>query len=469
MLSLILLCGSKVALAATHPTQLDANTPTAKCLECHEDHSKGNFVHSAIALGCNSCHEIRNNKDVTRIKLITATPAALCGTCHSDKKDASQKGLVHAPAQRNCLVCHSAHTADNKNLLRKPTAGESKENLCLNCHTNGQNIPAKGSRHAALDAGCDTCHTTHKVGEPGKQEFDYHLTKATPALCLDCHDAKDANLQKAHQGQPFATANCVTCHNPHQSDTPKLMQAVLHAPFADKSCDTCHAAAKDGKVVLTQPEAKTLCVTCHDEKVKQIETAKVPHPGAAGDCTDCHNPHASKTPGLPKSTPVKICLDCHSDQAKQGNKAHLHQPAFGQACSICHEAHGGDRPKLLRAKGNDLCLECHGPDARPQKLEAAHAVTIFGGKVKLPEDYYKKNRVVLLPLRYGVGHPTSAHPVQDILDATNASVVKTPLSCLSCHQPHASAEQDLLLKDQANNMAFCDNCHKNRLALTKTK
>ena len=106
---------------------------------------------------------------------------------------------------------------DNKNQLLKPTSGGANENLCLSCHTKGLNVPATGSRHAALDMGCDTCHVTHKVGEKGKIEFDYHLTKAPPALCLDCHDAKDASLIKAHQGQPFATANCVQCHDPHQS------------------------------------------------------------------------------------------------------------------------------------------------------------------------------------------------------------------------------------------------------------
>jgi predicted CXXCH cytochrome family protein len=188
-----------------------------------------------------------------------------------------------------------------------------------------------------------------------------------------------------------------------------------------------------------------------------------------GDCTDCHNPHASKSPGLPKTTPVKICLDCHTDQAEQGKKAHLHQPAFDQGCNTCHEAHGSERPKLLRASGNNLCLECHGPDAKAKHAEGEPFYTIFDGKVKLPEDYYKKNRVVVLPIRYGQGHPTANHPVQDILDAANASVVKTPMNCLSCHQPHASAEANLLVKDQANNQAFCDTCHKNRLALTKSK
>ncbi len=63
-------------------------------------------------------------------------------------------------------------------------------------------------------------------------------------------------LQKAHNNQPFGTANCVECHDPHQSDPPKLMAKFQHVPFQANGCDTCHAPAKDGKVVLTQADVK---------------------------------------------------------------------------------------------------------------------------------------------------------------------------------------------------------------------
>ena len=33
------------------------------------------------------------------------------------------------------------------------------------------------------------------------------------------------------------------------------------------------------------------------------------------------------------------------------------------------------------------------------------------------------------------------------------------MNCLSCHQPHASANRGLLVKDQQANMAFCKTCH----------
>jgi predicted CXXCH cytochrome family protein len=447
--------------ADIHPVPLEKNVDSAKCLECHADKGKGKAVHTAISTGCTTCHEVRVNRDATYVKLTTSTPYRLCVTCHADKKAAEIKGTVHPPAARDCLKCHDPHQSDNKNQLLKTTSGDAKENLCLTCHSIGVNPPVKGSRHAALDMGCETCHLTHKTGERGKVEFDYHLTKSTPGLCLDCHDANDAALQKAHQDQPFATADCVSCHDPHQSKLPKLMAKYTHPPFADKQCEMCHAPAKDGKIVLAQADVKAICGTCHDEKLKQIETAKVQHPGAAGDCTDCHNPHASNRPGLPKTNGVDVCLTCHTDQAEMTKTAKaLHEPAFGEGCGTCHEPHGSERAKLLRAEGNALCLECHGPNVQPVKAKDSDELTIFEGKVTLPANYFLQNKVVFLPLKNGKGHPTPSHPTEDIRDLNDLTKVKTQISCLSCHQSHAGASHAMLAKNQTAGMDFCRSCHK---------
>ena len=113
-----------------------------------------------------SCHEVRVNKDVTRVKLITTTPYGLCLTCHADKNAEEIKGTVHSPAVRDCLKCHDPHVADNKDQLLKATVGDAKENLCLTCHKTGLNVPEKGSRHAALDMGCQTCHAAAQPVKP---------------------------------------------------------------------------------------------------------------------------------------------------------------------------------------------------------------------------------------------------------------------------------------------------------------
>jgi predicted CXXCH cytochrome family protein len=243
------------------------------------------------------------------------------------------------------------------------------------------------------------------------------------------------------------------------------MAKFTHPPFADKQCEVCHSPAKDGKVVLTQKDTKALCVTCHDDQVKKIDTAKVQHPGAAGDCTDCHNPHASSQPGLPKTNAVNICLGCHSDIADLKKKRVHHQPAFGEGCATCHDAHGSDNPRLLRASStNALCMECHNPEREPKKLEATHEIAIFNEKVKLPENYFSKTPVI--PVRYGSGHPVANHPVTDTFDPANPKKITNQLSCLSCHQPHASAKEGLLVKDQANDISFCRSCHSNGLNLS---
>ena len=48
-----------------------------------------------------------------------------------------------------------------------------------------------------------------------------------------------------------------------------------------------------------------------------------------------------------------------------------------------------------------------------------------------------------------------------------ANPASPPMTCLTCHQPHSSQQADLLVKDQATNMAFCDTCHKDTLSLPK--
>src|SRR5689334_341595 len=102
---------SGTANAGRHPVPLDGKADAAKCLECNEEKSKGKSVHSAIAMGCTTCHEVRINKDVTRIKLTTTTVSKLCISCHDNKDAEKIQGQVHFPAVRDCIKCHDPHTS----------------------------------------------------------------------------------------------------------------------------------------------------------------------------------------------------------------------------------------------------------------------------------------------------------------------------------------------------------------------
>jgi len=464
----VVLFSTSFLFAAKHPVPLDPNTDPAKCLECHADKTKGASVHSAMQMGCLACHEVRviksrdkKHEDVTRVKLIKATTTSLCATCHENIKTSAGNSVVHAPVTRNCLTCHDPHASPFKNQLKKTATGDAKDNLCLACHSQGLNVPAKGSRHAALDMGCDTCHVTHKTGAADKRDNRFHLTKDSPALCLDCHSAADKQLQTAHHNQPFATADCLTCHEAHQSNQPKLAQRFQHAPFEAGSCETCHADAKDGKVVLTQADTRALCVTCHDEQAKKIESAKVQHPGAQGDCVACHSPHASGFPYLMSPDPVTICENCHSEQADMHKKdSVLHQAAFSDGCYTCHDGHGGDRPKLLRAEvvNNALCLECHSSRRNPKVDQQTGLATIFAGSVTLPGSYFTRMPSLELSQGDSFGHPTNTHPVIAAVDRSDPEK-KRSMDCLSCHPPHASNARGMLNIASNNSMELCNRCH----------
>jgi len=150
----------------------------------------------------------------------------------------------------------------------------------LRFNTTGVNVSEKGSRHVALDMGCATCHVVHKTGEARQREVDFHLTKGVPQLCLDCHDAGDANLAATHQGQPFAKSDCLTCHDPHESRAPKLLQKFAHQPFADKSCDVCHQPARAG----ASPSLRANALDLNGNPSGRSLAA-----GTYLNCSDCHN------------------------------------------------------------------------------------------------------------------------------------------------------------------------------------
>ena len=177
--------------------------------------------------------------------------------------------------------------------------------------------------------GCDTCHTTHKVGEKGKQEFDNHLVKAVPELCIDCHDVKDAALIKAHQGSRSRTATCTQCHDPHQSAAAEA-DAALHASAVCRQDLRNLPRAREGR--QSCPDQRRHArrsaspATASRRKRSRRRRCRIRARRANASRATIRTP--ASRPGFLQPDPVSACLACHSDQADQFKKAHLHQPAF---------------------------------------------------------------------------------------------------------------------------------------------
>ncbi|HEY7096526.1 MAG TPA: hypothetical protein VH437_07375 [Terriglobales bacterium] len=108
-----------------------------KCRACHDEeyasiagspHKKLLEASQPEKQGCEACHgpgqaHMDGNGDASKIFRFTGartlTVRARCGTCHKDLSDAT-----HSRQQDSCLSCHSAHHAQEKELLLKGDAGQ---------------------------------------------------------------------------------------------------------------------------------------------------------------------------------------------------------------------------------------------------------------------------------------------------------------------------------------------------------
>lgn len=297
--------------------------------------------------------------------------------------------------------------------------------------------------HGPLQVGqCTVCHAPL----PGSQH-KFKLVETEARLCLTCHKRVDTLGDMLHD--PVAQGKCLGCHDPHGSEEksqvrkspagklcnechnkkPVLTRKYAHQPVARGECLACHRPHGSKAKKLLDVSGSKLCLQqCH-EKMRPVtaegKDRKIHL--AAEDCTRCHRSHDSDYPGLLTKPPVELCLDgCHKEVKKAlESSAFKHEDMTkGLGCIDCHRAHDAKFPLLLRKPAAELCLTCH------DKLQAQIASAKF------------KHR-----------------PVSDN-------------SCRSCHLPHGSKYDKLLVSDYPSstlsaydpaNYAFCFSCHEERI------
>jgi predicted CXXCH cytochrome family protein len=186
------------------------------------------------------------------------------------------------------------------------------------------------------------------------------------------------------------------------------------------------------------------CLTCHPEK----KAGKFIHSAVGMGCENCHQAisEKNKTTITLSATGGHLCAKCH--EAKKGPV--LHGPYKNGQCLICHDPHCSDFKAQTRSAGNSLCLECHAP-----KRAAADTVTLFSLQKISKADFEAIPKIGLDPtLRFG--HPCANHPVAEVADPLHEG---ERMSCLSCHAPHASTLQNLLVSAKGGE-DVCEACHR---------
>jgi predicted CXXCH cytochrome family protein len=205
-----------------HPFIEPKDIKSQTCLTCHPEKKEGKFVHSAVGMGCENCHQAISEKNKTTITLV-ATGGALCAKCHETRKDP----VLHGPYKNGqCLTCHDPHSSEFKAQTR--AAGNS---LCLECHA-----PKRGTADAV------TLFSLQKIS---KADFE-----AIPKIKLDptlrfghpraTHPVAEA-ADPLHRGERMS---CLSCHAPHAST---LQNLLVSAKGGGDVCDACHRAIEEQK------------------------------------------------------------------------------------------------------------------------------------------------------------------------------------------------------------------------------
>ncbi len=295
---------------------------------------------------------------------------------------------------------------------------------CKKCH---KYMATKKFVHAALQMGCESCHT-----EPHQKQskFPKGLSSAVPDLCYGCHDKTKFSMKNVHP--PVAGGMCSSCHEPHTSDNPKLLLA----------------------------EPPDLCFTCHDKNV--FSGKKVVHaPVMGGMCASCHSPHSSESEKLLLSAQPGLCFNCH-DKSKFESKI-VHAPVSGGMCTSCHLPHQGDNDKLLMSSQPDLCYNCH--DKTPFARKNVHAAIMMGctschnphaNKQKFLFEKGINNVCLTCHADIRSGHVLAGHPLRGRKDPARAG---REFSCASCHDPHSSDSMRLFRYPAGTTYNLCKYCH----------
>jgi predicted CXXCH cytochrome family protein len=214
------------ATNSTHPVALDPNAPSTNCLQCHGDVQKGQYVHTALSIGCTTCHTVATENGVTHVRL-TAPAEQMCVNCHVPS---TTDKVLHGPYREGlCVACHSPHASDYPAHL-----WASVQDICMGCHTRsrlrvddakqmvttpwGQTLTfaqMKSWQYLNLNSTETLNHPVagHPVSGPNTSP------KLGPLTCLSCHRAHGANYANLLPVGPLASMpdcrNCGLCKQCH--------------------------------------------------------------------------------------------------------------------------------------------------------------------------------------------------------------------------------------------------------------
>jgi predicted CXXCH cytochrome family protein len=206
------------AAVPEHPVPLAANATPASCLACHSGVQSGKYVHTAMSMGCTTCHAINTEDGVTHVSLVS--PAnKLCETCHALSSDQ----VLHGPYREGlCTTCHSPHSSDFPG-----HTWASAQDICLGCHAR---VRLKVNQKAKT------------VTTPWGKTLTFAQMKGWRFVNLNStltgnHPVAGHPVTGPNRKAGAPLLSCMSCHKTHASPYKNLLTAG--APKDMKLCATC--------------------------------------------------------------------------------------------------------------------------------------------------------------------------------------------------------------------------------------
>jgi hypothetical protein len=255
----------KVSCKSCHKKSLSSKPKHKRCLDCHKDYHKGEFVKNNKITDCNECHSeygfspssyTLRKHNTSNFKLIGAHKAIACIGCHikNDKwkfRISGQKCKychknIHGNSiskkffdENKCESCHTAiswldvkfeHSKTKFELL-----GKHKAISCSDCHFDKSKVNDSSKHFIALTSKCTSCHNDIHRGQ---------FTDGTINVCTKCHTNNnwqptffDHNQTKFKLDGAHKNVDCSECH---KTITDKKCNYV-HYKIEDTRCINCHS------------------------------------------------------------------------------------------------------------------------------------------------------------------------------------------------------------------------------------
>ncbi|MFZ4520687.1 MAG: cytochrome C [Bacteroidales bacterium] len=261
----------KVTCSSCHKTKFTNVLKFAKCVDCHSDYHKNQFVRDGISPDCSQCHTVNGFSE---------------STYTIEQHNTGSFALKGAHLATPCFACHKRENAKTDTTWKFRQIGKR----CNDCHENTHLGIISDKYYPG--GSCESCHNESRWAAINfdHQKTAFSLSGAhAKKSCRDCHFKKDqtGTINQEFAGLPVSCSSCHADNHQKQFETDGATD-----------CGRCHdlsafkpASKFDHDKTLFPLDGKhknVACNKCH--KVKQEkDIAFVFYKIKEFKCENCHH------------------------------------------------------------------------------------------------------------------------------------------------------------------------------------